>query len=51
NKKHPEKIIINISHDLSDIRMLQGNYFIIDDLKLCRVPTADEAIKWYLGEF
>lgn len=50
HKKHPEKIIINISHDLSDIRILQGNYFIIDNQNLCRVSTADEAIKWYLGE-
>ncbi|MHC3835597.1 peptide ABC transporter ATP-binding protein, partial [Streptococcus thermophilus] len=50
SKKHPEKIIINISHDLSDIRTLHGNYFIIDNQRLYQISTADEAIKWYLGE-
>ncbi len=50
NIKHPEKIIINISHDLSDIRTLHGNYFIIDNQRLYQISTADEAIKWYLGE-
>ncbi|MDW8681925.1 ATP-binding cassette domain-containing protein [Streptococcus suis] len=50
SKKHPEKIIINISHDLSDIRTLYGNYFIIDNQRLYRISTADEAIKWYIGE-
>lgn len=50
NIKHPEKIIINISHDLSDIRSLPGNYCIIDNQKMRRVSSVDQAINWYLGE-
>lgn len=47
---HPDKIIINISHDISDIRLLIGNYFVIDNQKLNKVPSSEHAIKWYLGE-
>ena len=50
NIKHSEKIIINISHDLSDIRSLPGNYFIIDNQKMRRVSSVNQAINWYLGE-
>ncbi|HHV3283404.1 TPA: ABC transporter ATP-binding protein [Streptococcus agalactiae] len=47
---YPEKIIINISHDINNIRSLKGNYFLIDNQKICKVDTLDDAISWYLGE-
>lgn len=47
---NPEKIIINISHDISDIRELEGNYLVIDNAKFNRVDSLDKAISWYLGE-
>ncbi len=47
---NPEKIIINISHDISDIRELGGNYLVIDDTKLNEVNSLEKAISWYLGE-
>ncbi|HGL8734844.1 TPA: ABC transporter ATP-binding protein [Streptococcus agalactiae] len=47
---YPEKIIINISHDINNIRPLKGNYFLIDNQKICKVDTLDDAISWYLGE-
>lgn len=50
NANYPEKTIITISHDLSDIRSLPGNYFIIDHQKLNRVSSVEQAINWYLGE-
>ncbi|HGD4422724.1 TPA: ABC transporter ATP-binding protein [Streptococcus agalactiae] len=47
---YPEKIIINISHDINNIRSLKGNYFLIDNQKIYKVDTLDDAISWYLGE-
>ncbi|HEO3330012.1 TPA: ATP-binding cassette domain-containing protein [Streptococcus agalactiae] len=47
---YPEKIIINISHDINNIRSLKRNYFLIDNQKICKVDTLDDAISWYLGE-
>lgn len=47
---YPEKIIINISHDINNIRSLKGNYFLIDNQKIRKVDTLDDAISWYLGE-
>ncbi|HEN9935506.1 TPA: ATP-binding cassette domain-containing protein [Streptococcus agalactiae] len=47
---YPEKIIINISHDINNIRFLKGNYFLIDNQKIRKVDTLDDAISWYLGE-
>ncbi|HEN6482094.1 TPA: ATP-binding cassette domain-containing protein, partial [Streptococcus agalactiae] len=46
---YPEKIIINISHDINNIRSLKGNYFLIDNQKIRKVDTLDDAISWYLG--
>lgn len=47
---NPEKIIINISHDISDIRKIEGNYLVIDNAKFNKVDSLDKAISWYLGE-
>lgn len=47
---YPEKIIINISPDINNIRSLKGNYFLIDNQKIRKVDTLDDAISWYLGE-
>ncbi|HFH7714525.1 TPA: ABC transporter ATP-binding protein [Streptococcus agalactiae] len=47
---YPEKIIINISHNINNIRSLKGNYFLIDNQKIRKVDTLDDAISWYLGE-
>ena len=47
---NPEKIIINISHDISDVREVEGNYLVIDDTKFNKVNSLDKAISWYLGE-
>ncbi|HEO5969336.1 TPA: ATP-binding cassette domain-containing protein [Streptococcus agalactiae] len=47
---YPEKIIINISHDINNIRSLKGNYFLIDNQKIRKLDTLDDAISWYLGE-
>ncbi|HEO5680000.1 TPA: ABC transporter ATP-binding protein [Streptococcus agalactiae] len=47
---YSEKIIINISHDINNIRSLKGNYFLIDNQKIRKVDTLDDAISWYLGE-
>lgn len=47
---YPKKIIINISHDINNIRSLKGNYFLIDNQKIRKVDTLDDAISWYLGE-
>lgn len=49
-QKYPEKIIINITHNLSDLSHIEGNYFIFDNLTISSVDTKEEAIKWYMGE-
>lgn len=35
-KNHPKKIILNITHNLSDLKNLKGNYYLIEDFKMIR---------------
>lgn len=35
-KNHPKKIILNITHNLSDLKNLKGNYYLIEDFKMMR---------------
>lgn len=46
--EHPQKLIINITHNLSDLRELPGNYFLIEDLKIVSYHNADEIIQHYI---
>lgn len=46
---HPEKIIVNITHNLSDLKQIKGQCYIFDNQKIDRVETEDAAIALYLG--
>ncbi|MGI6118598.1 MAG: ABC transporter ATP-binding protein [Bilifractor sp.] len=44
----PGKTVINITHNLSDLANIPGNYFIFEDQSLHRVRDNDQAISLYL---
>ena len=43
-----QKTIINITHNISDLNNMPGNYFIFDDKKIHQVVNKEDAIKWYV---
>jgi len=43
-----QKTIINITHNISDLNNMPGNYFIFDEKKVQQVANREEAIKWYV---
>ena len=47
--ENDDKIVLNISHNINDIKKLPGNYYIIDDLIINKVDDADSAISWYIN--
>ncbi len=47
-KNHPKKIILNITHNLSDLKNLKGNYYLIEDFKMIRFTNQTEVIQKYI---
>lgn len=43
-----EKVIINITHNLSDIEYVKGNYAIIKDKRIISIDNKEELIKMYM---
>ncbi|MDR1605789.1 MAG: ATP-binding cassette domain-containing protein [Streptococcaceae bacterium] len=46
--KNPSKVLINITHNLSDLSNLAGNYFVFDEQTIKQMPSAEIAIKHYV---
>ncbi|MBO0441216.1 ATP-binding cassette domain-containing protein [Candidatus Enterococcus ikei] len=46
--EQPEKFILNITHNLSDLKNLGGNYYLIEDLKMTSFEQQDDVIKAYI---
>ncbi|EGO8545698.1 peptide ABC transporter ATP-binding protein, partial [Enterococcus faecalis] len=44
----PKKIILNITHNLSDLKNLKGNYYLIEDFKMIRFTNQTEVIQKYI---
>lgn len=47
-ENHPEKIILNITHNLSDLKNLKGNYYLIEEFKMIHFTNQDEVIQKYI---
>lgn len=47
-EKNPNKFIINITHNLSDLQKMQGNYYLLEHKKIVKIADKDEAIKKYI---
>ncbi len=43
-----KKIILNITHNLSDLKNLKGNYYLIEDFKMIRFTNQTEVIQKYI---
>lgn len=46
--EHPEKFIFNITHNLSDLKNLGGNYYLIEELKMINFEEREDVIKAYI---
>lgn len=42
------KVIINITHNISDLNSLPGNYFYIEDKNIIKVDSCEKIIKMYI---
>ncbi len=47
-KKNPNKLIINITHNLSDLQNLPGDYYLLEYQKFVKMASKGEAIKKYI---
>lgn len=48
-KHHPEKTIINITHNLSDLNKMDGEYYLFEDYDIKQYRNKDELIELYIG--
>lgn len=50
SKQHSNKIILNITHNLSDLKNIEGRYFLFQDKKLVQYEDKDQLIKIYIED-
>jgi len=50
SRQHSNKIILNITHNLSDLKNIEGRYFLFQDKKLVQYENKDQLIKIYIEE-
>lgn len=49
-RENPEKIIINITHDLSDLKVVEGDYYIFHHQKIQYYDSVEKVIDVYINE-
>lgn len=49
-RENPQKIIINITHDLSDLKAIDGNYFIFHRQEIKKYDSVEKLIEVYINE-
>lgn len=49
-QENPEKIIINITHDLSDLKAIEGDYYIFNHQEIQQYHSVDKLIEVYINE-
>ncbi|MEC1620864.1 ATP-binding cassette domain-containing protein [Bacillus mojavensis] len=49
-QENPEKTIINITHDLSDLKAIEGHYYIFNEQKIEKYNSVDKLIEVYINE-
>ncbi|MCY8807982.1 ATP-binding cassette domain-containing protein [Bacillus atrophaeus] len=49
-QENPEKIIINITHDLSDLKAIDGDNYIFHDQKIHKYDSVEKLIEVYINE-
>ncbi|MCY9377055.1 ATP-binding cassette domain-containing protein [Bacillus sp. T17B1] len=49
-KENPEKIIINITHDLSDLKAIEGDYYMFNHQEIQQYHSVDKLIEVYINE-
>lgn len=49
-RQHPNKMILNITHNLSDLNHVEGHYYLFRDKQIIQYENKDEIIKAYVEE-
>ncbi|MCY8195968.1 ATP-binding cassette domain-containing protein, partial [Bacillus spizizenii] len=49
-QENPEKIIINITHDLSDLKAIEGDYYMFNHQEIQQYHSVDKLIEVYINE-
>ncbi|BDG82252.1 putative peptide export ATP-binding protein YydI [Bacillus subtilis] len=49
-QENPDKIIINITHDLSDLKAIEGYYYIFNHQEIQQYHSVDKLIEVYINE-
>ncbi len=48
-ENNPHKVILNITHNLSDLKYMEGNYYLFDKLKLTKYEDINTLIDMYIN--
>lgn len=48
--ENPEKIIINITHNLSDLKAVAGDYYLFHNLGIQKYDSVEKLIEVYINE-
>lgn len=49
-ERNPQKTIINITHNLSDLKMMGGNIYLFEDQKIEKMESYKDAVNRYVGD-
>ncbi len=49
SQKNPDKTLINITHNLSDLKQMAGSYYLFEDQSLQRIDSMESVIHQYIG--
>lgn len=49
-EQNPDKMILNITHNLSDLNNVEGSYYLFRDKKIMKFDSKEEIIKQYVEE-
>lgn len=47
---NPQTTIVNITHSISDLKAIEGNFFLLENQKINQLETLTDALKWYMEE-
>lgn len=49
-KSNPQTTIINITHSISDLKSIEGNFFLLENQTINRLNGLTDALNWFMEE-
>lgn len=49
-KCNPQTTIVNITHSISDLKSIEGNFFLLENQSITRLNSLNDALNWFMEE-